>query len=222
MYVHVTYPGMDYSGFYGASSPAQVTFSEPVWKAITLAALAGTKVQVAITKVDGAGVTGPISESWTIAQGSLRGTIYYETYDSDILGGVGSVGVMKMQPGAPQPTKVLSGCGNVCHTASADGSTLVAASGLGTSTSYDLTNNGATLFASPNEQFTYGALYPDGSITMSATNYRTSFNAPSRLSDTKTGAAIAAPGWDGVITAAGTVAFSPDGKQIAFNHEDSA
>ena len=56
---------------------------------------------------------------------------------------------------------------------------------------------------------------------MSATNYRTWMNAPSRLHDTTTGAAISAPGWDSVIKNGGTVAFSPDGKFFAFIHEDA-
>jgi hypothetical protein len=226
VFVHVTYPGMDYEGWYGASSPGRLTFSAPVWKAITLQALAGVQVKVEVTKISGAQVTGPITETWSIAQGSLRGTIYYETYGSTIIpGGALSVGIMKIQPGAAVPTIFQQGCGNVCHTASADGSTLVANSGnlfdYLVSSSYDLTDGGAVLFPAANEQFTYGGIYPDGSISMSATNYRTWFGGVSALYDTRTGAQVAAPGWDGVIKNAGTVAFSPDGKKIAFNHEDT-
>ena len=225
-YVRVTFPGMDYTGFFGASSPGRIAFSPAVWTAITLAASATADVKVDVTKIAAGKVTGPITETWTIAQGSLRGTIYYETYDSQIAGGLGSVGLMKIQPGATQPTVIKSGCGNVCHTASADGSTLVANTTLSSgSASYDLKNNAATIKAQPNMTFTYGALYPDGSFLMSATHYRTwtpGFGGTaSGLYDTKTGAQIPAPGWDGVITNAGTVAFSPDGKHIAFNHEDN-
>ena len=225
-YVHVTFPGMDYKGFFGASNPARITLSAAVWSAITLAATASSDVKVDVTKIAAGKVTGPITETWSIAQGSLRGTIYYETYDSQIAGGLGSVGLMKIQPGATQPTVIKSGCGNVCHTASADGSTLVANTVLSFgSASYDLKNNVATIKTQPNLTFTYGALYPDGSILMSATSYRTwtpGFGGTSsQLFDTHTGAQIAAPGWDGVVTNAGTVAFSPDGKHIAFNHEDT-
>jgi hypothetical protein len=133
---------------------------------------------------------------------------------------------MKIQPGATTPTVLKTGCGNVCHTASADGSTLVANSGnlfnYLVSSTYDLKNNAAVILDATGEQFTYGGVYPDGTISMSATHYRTwlPFNA-SHLYDTKTGLQIAAPGWDGVITNGGTTAFSPDGKQLAFNHEDT-
>ena len=68
--------------------------------------------------------------------------------------------------------------------------------------------------------FAYGGLYPDGSLLMSSTTYLGSFTAASSLYDTKTGAKIAAPGWDGTITQGGTTAFSPDGKHLTFVHED--
>ena len=220
VYLHVSFPGLDYKGFYGASSPGSVVLSSAAWKAVTLASTGKADVKVEITKMSGGKIAGPISELWTIAKGSLRGTIYYETYGSQILGGASSVGIMKIQPGASMPTIVKSGCGNVCHTASADGSTLVAAASLGSSASYDLKNNVATIHAEPTDNFTYGALTPDGSLLISATNYRTWFGNPSYLYDTKTGAKLSAPGWDSTITNAGTPAFSPDGKKIAFNRED--
>ena len=225
-YVHITFPGLDYTGFFGPSNPGRVTFSKPVWTAITLAAKAQSDVKVDVTKMTGGMVTGPITEHWTIAQGSLRGTIYYETYDSALAGGVGSVGLMRIDPGATAPVVLKSGCGNVCHTASADGSTLVASTAFPSgSASYDLRNNVATLKAQTDNSFTYGALYPDGTFLMSSTSYRTwapGFGGgPSKLWDTRTGTNIAAPGWDGVVTNGGTVAFSPDGKHIAFNHLDT-
>lgn len=226
VWVHVSFPEMTYDGYFGASTAplggGQVTLPAATWTAIEAMATATDSVQVSLTKMSGGQVTGPITESWTIAQGEARGTIYYETYDSEILGGIGSVGIMKIQPGATVPTPVKSGCGNVCHTASSDGSTLVANTVLAFgSASYDLQTSASTIFAAGSEIFTYGGLYPDGSFVMSATNYRTWLGAPSRLYNTKTGANIAAPGWDGTITNAGAPAFSPDGKQIAFNHEDS-
>jgi hypothetical protein len=224
-WVHITFPEMTYDGYFGPSTAplggGQVALSSAAWVALTAMASASDSVQVSLTKISGGKVSGTITESWTIAQGEARGTIYYETYDSQILGGIGSVGIMKIQPGATVPTAVKSGCGNVCHTASSDGSTLVANTVLAFgSASYDLKTNASTIFNAGGEAFTYGGLYPDGTFEMSATNYRTWLGAPSRLYNTKTGANIAAPGWDGTITNAGTAAFSTDGTRIAFNHED--
>ncbi len=222
-YVHITASTLDYKGFFTPiAGPLRVALAQPMWNAV-LDAISSSKdpVQVSITKLSNASVTGPASETWFVAQGSLHGTIYYETYDSQILGGAGSVGIMKIQPGATTPTMLKQGCGNVCHTASADGSTLVANTidAYG-SASYDLKNNAATIFNASGETFTYGGIYPDGSFVMSATNYRTWQDSPSRLYDTKTAANIPAQGWDGVITNGGTTAFAPDGTKLAFVHED--
>jgi hypothetical protein len=217
--VHITYSSMDYIGYFGGAATAKAQLPAASWAAITEGAFASDVVQVSVTKLSSGAVTGPITEHWSIAQGSMRGTIYYETYGSTLAGGPDSVGIMSIAPGANAPTVVKSGCGNVCHTASADGSTLVANVALGfSSSSYDLKNSAATIFAASSEIFTYGGLYPDGSMVMSATNYRTWLNAPSLLYDTKTGVNIPATGWN--ITNGGTTAFSPDGKHLAFIHED--
>ena len=224
LYVHITSASLDYKGYFnGASGPPQLALPAADWTAITAAA-SGPKdpLVVDVTKVSGGLVTGPITESWPIAQGSLRGVVYYETYDSTLAGGVGSVGIMQIQPGSKAPTVLKKGCGNVCHTASADGSTLVAAQSLLSSASYDLKTAASAIKVMGGNTFTYGGLYPDGTFEMSATNYRTWVNAPSRLYDTATGANIPAMGWDSAITNAGTTAFSPDGQHIAFVHEDES
>jgi hypothetical protein len=221
--VHITYSSMDYVGYFAASNPARLQLSNAAWTAITQGAAASDTVLVAVTKLVGAQVTGPVSESWNIAQGSMRGQIYYETYGSAILGGALSVGLMSIAPGASAPTPIASGCGNICHAASADGSTLVSATGgFGlNSISYNLkTSPATTIYTDSQPSFVYGGIYPDGSFAMSATSYRTWLGAESHLYDTKTGAQIAAPGWDNVFTLAGTCAFSPDGKLFAFNRND--
>jgi hypothetical protein len=232
-YVHITSKTLDYKGYFagGAANAVTLSLSQKAWVAVTAAVGLGDSANVSVTKISGGSVSGPITESWPIAQGNIRGTIYYETYDSSIIGGIdgglGSllseatgIGIMKIQPGATQPTPLKSGCGNVCHTASSDGSTLVAATTTASSASYDLKNGGAAYTSLASTLFTYGALYPDGSFLMSSTGFRLSGNMTSRLYDTKTATNIPAPGWDSVITAGGTPAFSPDGKQIAFVHED--
>ncbi len=225
VYVHITAASLDYKGYYKPSASGGVSFalSGPSWTAVVEAAGSlPDKLTVAVTKSSGGQVTGPITETWPVAQGSLRGNIYYETYGSQLAGGVGSVAIMQINPGATQPVVLKSGCGNVCHTASADGSTLVAAQGLfaAPSASYDLKNNAAQIYASQDVHFVYGGLYPDGSFLMSATNYRLWLAGNSALYSTTSGANISAPGWDNVIKLAGVPAFSPDGKQLVFVHED--
>jgi hypothetical protein len=219
--VHATAPNLDYKGYFAVGPKPSATIAQAAWVAITMAVGVKDGLKVDVTRLAGGAAAGPATETWRMAQGSLRGTIYYETYDSELAGGKGSVGIMKIAPGASSPTPFRSGCGNVCHTASADGSTLVAATQLGESAAYDLKNGGAKIKSLGSDAFTYGGLYPDGSVLMSATHYRTWGGEASHLYDVKTGNKVNAPGWDGVVKHAGTVAFSPDGKRIAFNHEDT-
>ena len=216
--VHVTFPGMDYKGYFGISQPIRAQITAASWKAITIAAKPTDQVKVAAAKITSGAVTSLPAETWTIAPGSLHGTIYYETYGSQL---AGDVGIMKIAPGANAPNVIKTGCGNVCHTASADGSTLVAATQFPWgSASYDLKNNAAPIKVMSNNVFVYGGIYPDGSFAISSTNYRTWLGEPARLYDTKTGNAIPTPSWDNTVTNAAMPAFSPDGKWVAFNRED--
>jgi hypothetical protein len=217
--VHITYSSMDYVGYFAGSASASAALPAASWVAVTEGAWASDSVQVSVTELVGGQVYGPITEHWTIAQGNMRGQIYYETYGSPLAGGPDSVGIMSIAPGATTPTVLKKGCGNVCHTASADGSTLVANVSLDfASASYDLGTAASLIKSAAGLTFTYGGLYPDGSFLMSATNYRTWLNGPSKLYNTQTAANIPATGW--TIKNAGTTAFSPDGKHLAFIHED--
>jgi hypothetical protein len=229
-YVHITSKTLDYKGYFagGMAGGVKLSLSQKSWAAVAAAVGPGDSASVKVTKVSGTSVSGPISETWPIAQGNIRGTVFYETYGSTLAGGRNSVAILKINPGATTPTvfqgsgtaSILSGgCGAICHSASADGSTIVSATGLGTSGSWGV-QSGTAITTATNTTFTYMGLYPDGTFGMTATGYGTIYNpsATSSLFDTRTGAAITATGW--TIQAAGTPSFSPDGKQIAFMRED--
>ena len=229
-YVHITSKYLDYHGFFGSSNPARVTLSAMTWKAVALSAGANDPVKVEVTKISGGQVTGPIKETWAVAQGSLKGTVYYNTYNSPQVNGTGAI--MRIKPGSP--ADVYIGNCTVCHSVSAKGSTI---------TSGILWGNGDPLQsgtfpigqnANPPPQYSenlgrysFGALTPDGAMVLTHgtppgnTIRGLTQVTTSELHDTKTGAKIAAPGFDGVVTHAMTPTFSPDGKKVAFNHWDS-
>jgi WD40 repeat protein len=225
-YVHITSKTLDYQGYFagGTAGNVKLSLSQKAWAAVAAAVGAGDSASVKVTKISGGGVSGPVSETWPIAQGNIRGTVFYETYGSAVAGGRNSVAILKINPGATTPTMfqgTMGACGAICHAASADGSTIVSATSLGASASWNV-QSGASMATSTSTTFTYMGLYPDGTFGMTSTNYGAIYttNTMSRLFNTKTGATIAAPGWDSVINAAGTPSFSPDGKQIAFMRED--
>ncbi|MGO9000030.1 MAG: hypothetical protein ACLQVI_42430 [Polyangiaceae bacterium] len=243
--VHVTSNLLDYTGYYTPSGTSQLALPDVLWNAITMSAQASDPVTIQVTKSTAGAVTGPITETWTIAQGSLKGTVYYNTYTSPQANGVGAI--MRIQPGGSAEVFIggsTTGC-TVCHTVSANGSTLTASHGtselLGdynSGTSYDLTQDAGIIHQQSDSIFSFGALTPDGTILMSngamtrtdATNSldwtpnvpgQTQGPRPSGLYNPRTGAAIAAPGWDGTITYALMPSFSPDAKEIVFNHYDT-
>ena len=96
-YVHITCASLDYKGFFSASrAGTRLALSQLVWTAITNAASGPKRPAGRAGHQDlQREVTGPITESWPVAQGSLRGIVYYETYESQLAGGLGSVGIMR-------------------------------------------------------------------------------------------------------------------------------
>ncbi|HEY8088082.1 MAG TPA: hypothetical protein VIF09_09555, partial [Polyangiaceae bacterium] len=230
--VQITFSGLQYTGFYGASNPGQVTLSPALWTTLTESASSTDTVKVAITKSSGGKVTGPAIESWKIAQGSLKGTVYYNSYDSPLANGGA---VLTIQPGAAAPTVLMGGSSGcvVCHAVSADGSTITAGHQHSYDQSGDLTKNNATLATinlsgnGGDHVFTNGGMYPDGSLMLTCDNCvdvsATNGNAgPSHLVDPKTGASVPAPGLDGVVSLAAFPTFSSDGKKVAFNQYGNA
>ena len=124
--VHVKSSTLDYETFFGASDPARAVMSAAAWTTITESAAPGDPLTIEATKLSASGVTGPSAETWTIAQGSLKGTVYYNTYDSPLNNGNGAV--MRVKPGASAEI-LLGGC-HVCHAVSANGGTLISMGAL--------------------------------------------------------------------------------------------
>jgi len=176
-------------------------------------------------------VTGPIEQQWSIAQGTLKGVIYYNTYRS-LLASNG--GVMRIRPG--KSAEVLQkGC-TVCHSVSANGNVLVAGVNWDSnpidSEAFDLGADGSTKvrrIVNDGRAFALGALTPDGTRLLSNGIAPTApvprgLTGPyaSQLFDTKSGKVIEAPTLGDQVKYALTPTFSPDGSLIAFNNRDAS
>jgi len=241
-YLKLTTTHFSYQQFGAGGSPVQVVIPDAVWNGATLSAGAADKVTAAVTERTGATVTGPVTENWRIAAGSLRGFIYYSTYKSPLLpndpttntGG----GILRIRPGSNAEV-VEKGC-IVCHSISANGNVLSAAIGPDlsnptSSNSLNLTPTSPTPTprspSSPGQQFAFAALSPDGTLALTNGNPALAppdephgFNGayPSSLIDTSTGATVNSPSLTQLVHTAQTPAFSPDGKLVAFIDGDMA
>jgi hypothetical protein len=245
VHIHLTSEHYDYQGFFGrpAALPGSAPFvRHPIppdaWKAATLSSAGGTLTAEIVVAAGGVAY-GPITESWTVAHGALKGTVYYQSYGTDLaknyygaIGGDGMFGgaTLVIAPGATSPALVAGTDGTaancrVCHSVSLDGSRMVVQLGndYDESSSYDLQNGYAE---SPYGVGTTGnlgwvGLSPNGSKGLGnrvplpgAANP----NGPtSLLYDMTTGSALAATGLNDFVTRAGFPVFSVDGARVAFN-----
>lgn len=187
VYVHLLSQKFEFTGCYKGSSPPELPIPQTEWE--TAFAQSGGKsdpLNVEITTIKGGVVSGPIKETWTFAIGSLKGTLYYNTYTSAIAGNNGAV--MMLKPGDSAPKALLAIPGTVpigpcisCHSLSANGSMLVAQKhsypgGLASpgSMSFKLTTglpnatNPTPLASSMADDWGFSAVYPDGSRLLTA------------------------------------------------------
>ncbi len=193
-----------------------------IWKMATDTAGGTDKLTMRLTVAkDGIGY-GPIEQTWTIAPARLSGTIYYNSYGTQLaknftgaVGGDGNFGgaVLSIRAGDAGPGLAAGGNGDssqcrVCHSVAADGSRMVAQWGNnGTTSVYDMTPNGIS-----EQLLTNGAEFPglsaDGSMMLApnATLYP--------LPDSSV--ALPSTGLTAISTSLGMPAFSPDTSKVVF------
>jgi hypothetical protein len=200
---------------------------------------------VSLTVAKGGVAYGPITETWIVAPARLAGTVYYNSYGTQLVqnsvqrsynnGPYFGAAVLGIQGGSTAPVVVAgttdppgqqgSGMGcRVCHVVAADGSRLLVQVGTHevytiTST-YDLKNgNAETDLSNYPNTFGWAGLSPDGSMVLTNTADLAANDSASQLYAFPPAASGAAPlavtGIPGNLQA-GAPAFSPDGKHVAF------
>jgi len=204
---------------------------QDVWKKLSYSN-GGEPVNVELVFVAGGKTVGPIKQTWKIANGPLKGTLYYQSYGTKLAsnycctatGGNFGGATLAIKSGATDPTLVAGGNGGsdkcrVCHSVSAGGSTLITQWGNnynGTS-SYDLKSAYAeTALAPADGRFGWGGLLPDGSHLFGHGAPGVGLTPPaSALYALPSGAPVAATGIPSGLRA-GFPAFAPNGKHLSF------
>lgn len=242
VYIHLTSEHYEYKGFFGrppllpAGAPlVRHPIPADVWKAATTSNAGGT-LTASIVVAAGGAAYGPITQTWKLATGPLKGTVYYQSYGTALAknyeGGIGGDGrfggaTLAIRGDSAEPTLVAGSNGGhdacrVCHSVSADGSRMIVQLGANyaASSSYSLTMGYAeTQYpAGDNGKFGWVGLSPDGALGLSnAAPLHAGQLGASNLYDMNTGAEVPATGLSAFVTRAGFPTFAPDGQNVAFS-----
>jgi hypothetical protein len=197
---------------------------------------------VTVTALAGGAALAPVTAGLKFALATMKGAIYYNTYDSVI--GNHNGAVLKLIPGQDKPTLFLTDTGTPplgpcrsCHALSADGMTMTANHhtypGVYISESYNVTGPTPTLIQANLPEAGFAGIYPDGSrlMTNGPPNASASIFFPtapgdvtalvqstSQMLEVKTGNVLKPAGWN--APHAQMPMFSPDGKHIVYNDYD--
>ncbi|MCC6558144.1 MAG: PD40 domain-containing protein [Polyangiaceae bacterium] len=218
-YLKVSMPGCVYEGFFQPTP--QIAMSQGAWDALGSCSTGGDAT-VEISKLWNGQKFGPLTRTWRVAKGKLQGTIYYNTYDSQLAGGTGAM--MRIKGNSVGPEVLVGNC-TVCHSVSSDGSTAAAANHSGPGGVFDLSSGNVNppLVWQDSERAAFPALFPKNGEVLVVNGAPggswppntpgTSGNWTSELR-TKTGAIIPASGIESHY--AQTPVFSHDGTMLAF------
>lgn len=231
VYVHIVASRFEYQGCLVPTAEGRIDLPQAAWDA------AGEKTQGAsdpftleLTVMSGGVATGPATQKLVIAQAAIRGSIFYNSYDTKLAGGGGGKGtgaILRIPPGGAAEAFVSNECTG-CHSVAAQGTRLISQTILGGGgRSYALApdtppNPAPTVL--PNQRTAYGALSPDGSVYLAMSgaldvgqaNLASGLFAPpsATLYQATTGTPIAN---SGIPTGALMPMFSPDGTLLVFN-----
>ena len=233
--IHLECPAFTWDGSFAQTATPFLHHPIPlsVWRAMG-SACANQHVTLRLVFAAGGVAYGPLTQTWTMSAGSLKGVVYYNSYGTKLAsnfsgalpnGGAFGGATLAVHGGSTDPVLVAGKSGGVsdcrvCHVVSADGSTLLSQHGddYSASSTYALTASNAETPLSPADgRYAWGALSPNGSLLFSnAAPLYGATTQPSALYALPAGTPVATTGLPAGLQA-GTPVFSPDGTRLAFN-----
>jgi hypothetical protein len=132
--IHITEKYFDYTEYFTQSPPGRHIVPQPDWDAIESsgAGAQSDPLTVAINRSSNGQAFQPQLNTWHIAQGKLKGSIYYWELP-DQCGNQNAGRILRIKPGAEQVDQFFTAGGQCygCHTVSRDGKTMMAALSAG-------------------------------------------------------------------------------------------
>jgi hypothetical protein len=227
VYVHIKSMAFEYKGCLRPTAPGQLQLPQEAWNQGAIRTYGKNDPYLLELALISAGtVSGKATLDFKIAQATVKGSIFYNSYSSRLPGASGG-NVLRIPPSG-QAEIFLSGNCNGCHSVSADGSRLLAQINLlSNGSAFQLNANtgpnppGAT---NAGPRGAYGALYPDGSkylatsvqMEVARANLAQGLGGTpdATLYDVTSGEVVPNTG---IPTGALMPMFSPDGTRLAFN-----
>ncbi len=199
VYIQLTENAFTYQGFFATPAAGQpflnVPINQSVWDTFEYSNQ-GEPVTVTLVFEAGGVAYGPLTETWTIAQGTLTGTVYYNSYGTALAinypgtapyGNFGGA-TLAIKHGATSPVLVAGKSATaaqwtagtettecrVCHSVAAGGSALVTEHGddYQQSSAYALATDTETVMpplpegTSTTGTYAFPAIYPDGTFLL--------------------------------------------------------
>ncbi len=235
VYVHIKSMYFEYHGCLKPTAAGELQLAQTLWDNAGAQTLgASTPFTIELTTLAGKTVHGPVREEIVIAQATLKGSIYYNSYDSTLTLEQGAFGgaVLRIRPGQPAEFFLREGACTGCHALSANGERLIAneiGAGFLDGTDgqiYQLEPDSMPNLAPSRAgvQTAFAGASPDGTVYLaSGTGLDVGPNlvgaglpttAEAQLYETDSGDAIADTG---IPTSAAMPTFSPNGGLIVFN-----
>jgi hypothetical protein len=233
VFIHISEKNFDYQGFFAKTATPFIhhPVEQAAWQAMAYSN-GGEPVTVTVVFAEGTNAWGPITQTWKVAGGSLKGTVYYNSYGTNLAhnfccsktGASFGGATLAIKGGSTDPVLVAgndTSC-RTCHSVAAGGSTLVTQHGdqYFESSAFDLKNNNAeTPMLPADSRFAFPALSSDGTFLFSNAAPVPGINntAASTLFAVPSGNALPTSGLPAGLRA-GCPVFSPDTQHVAFNY----
>jgi hypothetical protein len=239
LYIHIQENAYEYTGTFSKPAGASAFINNPIpidaWNQLT-ESNAGEPVMVTVELAVAGVPYGPLTQTWHVASAPLTGTVYYQSYGTNLAtnypgakpdGHRFGAATLGIRAGATAPVLIAgktsttdtSGC-RVCHTVSSDGSQLVTKWADDVTTSvYDLhgvTGSNETEVLPAGTNLAWPAVANDGAYVFTDSSGAIGSNGtPSAPRWIPSGDNMTVSGLPANLRAAFPV-FSPDGKHVAF------
>jgi hypothetical protein len=125
----ITEKNLQYVAYFNANTPVRYLMNQKEWENVGASGTGSISdpLKVEISRLQGGQAFSPMSQTWHVAQGKVRGAVYYWELPGSCAGGSSDGRILKIKPDSATPEEFyFPGSCWGCHTVSRDGKTMAA------------------------------------------------------------------------------------------------